>query len=151
MKSQLTCSPHHTPPPQGRQTIKAQEVYVSDIRRLREQLEAAKAGAKQQQQKVEKLEFAVATEKGRVDEARKNIAALEKESKKLKEDVRRKEAEKLAVESAGQEQKKGISEEEVAQLRADLAEALKSQSTLEHLLAKAEERTDALEAELAEG
>ena len=100
---------------------------------------------------MEKLEFAVATEKGRVDEARKNIAALEKESKKLKEDVRRKEAEKLAVESAGQEQKKGISEEEVAQLRADLAEALKSQSTLEHLLAKAEERTDALEAELAEG
>lgn len=133
----------------GRQTIKSQEVYISDIRRLREQLEMSKAAATELQQKSEKLEFAVATERERLDEARGNFAALEKEAKKLKEQVRRNDAEKLAMASANDE-KKGISEEEVAQLRSDLAEALKAQNTLEHLLAKAEERTDALEAELAE-
>ena len=109
----------------------------------------SKAEATKLQQKSEKLEFAVTTERERFEEARDNFIALEKEAKKLKEQVRRKDAEKLALASAN-DQKKGISEEEVAQLRSDLAEALKAQNTLEHLLAKAEERTDALEAELAE-
>ena len=136
---------------QGRQTIKSREVYVSDIRRLREQLDFAKTEIAGERAKTSKLEFAVSAEKERVEDTRKKMVELEKLSKKLREDIRRKEAEKLAVESAGQEEKIKISEQEVASLRRDLEEARKAQGSLEHLLAKAEARNDALEAELAEG
>ena len=71
------------------------------------------------------------------------------------DEIRRHQAEKIARETAAEEEKRDRDPESVAktkieleELRTKLSQALKSQSLLENMLAKAEERNETLEQEL---
>lgn len=136
-----------------RKGIADQQRLSAEIARLKDSLSDANKSTAERGRERDKLRKSMESERDKHEETRARLTELEVLARKQADEIRRYQAEKIALEAAGQ--KEDEDREDLAQMKLELEDtkeklqqAVKSQSMLENMLAKAEERNEALEQEL---